>query len=43
MADKCEHTFLLDKDGQVTCSTCGARDDEMEPVDYWATQTSFEE
>ena len=35
--------FLLDKDGQVTCNQCGAKDDEMEPVDFWATQLSFEE
>lgn len=24
-----EHIFQLDCDGQVTCSLCGARDDEM--------------
>jgi hypothetical protein len=43
MSPRCEHNFLLDKDGQVTCSKCGARDDEMEPVDFWASQESFEE
>jgi len=24
-----EHDFIKDLDGQVTCSVCGARDDEM--------------
>ena len=43
MSEKCEHTFLVDKDGQVICSKCGTRNDEMEPVDYWETQVSFEE
>ena len=27
-----EHVFALDKDGQVTCTICGDRDDEMEQV-----------
>jgi hypothetical protein len=25
-----EHDFIKDLDGQVTCSICGARDDEKE-------------
>jgi len=25
-----EHEFVKDLDGQVTCSTCGAMDDEKE-------------
>lgn len=24
-----QHDFVVDKDGQVTCSICGAMDDEM--------------
>jgi len=28
---KHEHDFILDLDGQVTCSTCGAMDDDMDP------------
>lgn len=31
----CEHNFTVDQDGQVTCQTCGTRDDEMEPI--WTT------
>ena len=33
MPDRHEHIFELDKDGQVTCIICGARDDEMEVVE----------
>ena len=29
-------TFELDKDGQVTCSICGAMDDEKEVI-KWVT------
>jgi hypothetical protein len=25
-----EHEFILDQDGQISCSICHARDDEME-------------
>ena len=28
---KHEHDFILDLDGQVTCSQCGAMDDDMDP------------
>jgi hypothetical protein len=38
-------TYSLDLDGQVTCSICGAMDDEMtqNKPDIWETQISFEE
>ncbi len=50
---QCVHEFKRNPDGEVTCALCGDRDDEMEsapkiakepdvPVDFWATQTSFE-
>ena len=38
--------YELDLDGQVTCSICGAMDDDMESnikPDIWETQVSFEE
>lgn len=43
-----ECSFELDQDGQITCSICGAMDDDMKaithlPPDFWSTQTSFEE
>lgn len=51
----CEHDFQLNAEGQVTCTKCLVRDDEMElPVEevssrmietpeFWASQTNFEE
>lgn len=27
-----EHYFIKDLDGQITCSICGARDDEKETM-----------
>ncbi len=33
MSGRCEHTFVADKDGEVTCSKCGDKDDEMEQGD----------
>lgn len=48
---RCNHDFKKDSQGEVTCIFCGDKDDEMEadtptesplPVDFWATQTSFE-
>ena len=41
-----ECNFGLDKDGQVTCSICGAMDDDKEPntpPSWGATPVSFEE
>ena len=43
-----ERNFELDKDGQVTCSICGAMDDDKEPINVtppsWGdTPVSFEE
>lgn len=50
---QCVHDFKRNPDGEVICARCGGKDDEMEsdvqtnqeaaiPVDFWATQTSFE-
>lgn len=50
---QCVHEFKKNQDGEVLCVLCGDKDDEMEsktqpaepkkaPVDFWATQTSFE-
>ncbi len=50
---QCVHDFKRNADGEVICVLCGDKDDEMEveaqpdqqadaPVDFWATQTSFE-
>lgn len=47
---QCVHNFKRNTDGEVVCTLCGDKDDEMEsttpsegaPVDFWATQTSFE-
>lgn len=36
-----EHDFIKDLDGQVTCSTCGAMDDDMLP-DIFESQIDFE-
>ncbi len=36
-----EHDFVIDLDGQVTCSTCGAMDDDMLP-DIFESQIDFE-
>lgn len=36
-----EHAFIKDLDGQVTCSTCGAMDDDMLP-DIFESQIDFE-
>jgi hypothetical protein len=41
-----ECDFGLDKDGQVTCSICGAMDDDKEPntaLSWGDTPVSFEE
>lgn len=43
--------YELDLDGQVTCTQCGAMDDDMsssdkdpfQAIDIWSTQVSFEE
>jgi len=39
-----ECTYILDLDGQVTCSICGAMDDDMNPttLDIFETQVDFE-
>ena len=42
------HDFQLDLDGQVTCTQCGAMDDDKEIINvtssYWGdTPVSFEE
>ena len=34
--------YQLDLDGQVTCSNCGAMDDDKQPVNIFETQTDFE-
>ncbi len=34
--------YELDLDGSITCSICGAMDDDMKP-NIWETQISFEE
>lgn len=50
---KCVHDFRRNTEAEVICVICGDKDDEMEavappekdadaPVDFWATQTSFE-
>ncbi len=48
---QCTHDFKRNPQGEVVCVLCGDKDDEMEantqtdtgtPVDFWATQTSFE-
>ena len=36
-----EHEFILDNDGQVTCTKCGATDDDMRPS-IFETQIDFE-
>ena len=36
-----DHDYKLDLDGQVTCSICGAMDDEM-VTDIFETQRDFE-
>jgi len=42
----CEHDFILDLDGQVTCSLCGCMDDEMpqwkDPYSGITDQRDFE-
>ena len=43
-----EHDFTKDLDGQITCSICGAMDDDKEPTNAtpfsWGdTPVSFEE
>ena len=38
---KHEHDFVKDLDGQVTCSVCGAMDDDMVP-DMFERQVNFE-
>lgn len=37
-----EHDFVRDLDGQVTCSICGAMDDEKEPSETVRTKTLTE-
>jgi hypothetical protein len=39
MAHQCN--FELDLDGQITCSLCGAMDDDMKP-DIFESQIDFE-
>lgn len=48
---QCVHDFKKNTEGEVICVLCGDKDDEMEsipkseevpPVDFWATQSSFE-
>ena len=39
MAHQCN--FELDQDGQITCSICGAMDDDMKP-DIFESQIDFE-
>ena len=34
--------YQLDLDGQVTCTVCGAMDDDKQPIDIFETQTDFE-
>lgn len=34
--------FDLDLDGQVTCTVCGAMDDDKQPVDIFESQIDFE-
>lgn len=34
--------YELDLDGQVTCTVCGAMDDDKQPVDIFETQVDFE-
>lgn len=36
-----DHDFIKDLDGQVTCSSCGAMDDDMLP-DIFENQIDFE-
>lgn len=36
-----EHDFIKDLDGQITCSLCGAMDDDMEPLNP-ITKENFE-
>ncbi len=43
----CEHEFILDKDGEVTCVKCGCRDDEMpqqwkDPYEGFENQINME-
>jgi len=38
---KTECNYELDLDGQVTCSVCGAMDDDMKP-DIFESQIDFE-
>lgn len=33
MMGRCEHTFTVNKDGEVVCTKCGGKDDEMDQVD----------
>jgi hypothetical protein len=35
--------FQLDLDGQVTCTNCGAMDDDKTPSSWGDTPVSFEE
>lgn len=34
--------YELDLDGQVTCTVCGAMDDDIQPVNIFETQIDFE-
>ena len=34
---KHEHEFIKDLDGQVTCTQCGAMDDDKEPIYIWTS------
>ena len=34
--------YELDLDGQVTCTVCGAMDDDKQPVDIFEFQVDFE-
>jgi hypothetical protein len=36
-----EHDFIKDLDGQITCSLCGAMDDDKE-TDMFENQVDFE-
>ena len=37
-----ECTYTLDLDGSITCSLCGAMDDDMNPNDIFESQVDFE-
>lgn len=34
--------YQLDLDGQVTCTNCGAMDDDKQPVNIFESQVDFE-